>query len=104
MSSESATLQRAVLVVFKPLTALLFLLWLLSQGCFRPVEGDFPHHGQGLEDDELLWVLRIPANSEDAGIKEVSMRERMANCTTNPDLRRGASGPASKMDICERAF
>jgi hypothetical protein len=50
-------------------------LVLLSQACLQPVEGDFPNHGQGLEDDELLWVLRIPASPADAELDVVSMRD-----------------------------
>ena len=86
MSSESAAIKGPVGAVFKPLTALFLLLLLLSQSCFRPVDGDFPHHGQGLEDDELLWVLRIPANSEDAGIKAVSMRDSICFALYNQPL------------------
>lgn len=53
----------------------------IVQGCLRPVDGDFPNHGQGLDDDELLWVLRIPANPADADLPTLSMRDsiRFAN-------------------------
>jgi hypothetical protein len=58
-----------------------FLLTCLLQACLQPVEGDFPNHGQGLEDDELLWVLRIPASPADADLQTISMRDsiRFAN-------------------------
>jgi hypothetical protein len=56
-------------------------LALILQACLRPVEGDFPNRGQGLEDDELLWVLRIPVSPEEADLPTVSMRDsiRFAN-------------------------
>jgi hypothetical protein len=58
-----------------PSWTMLLLLAVLVQACFRPVEGDFPNHGQGLEDDELLWVLRIPATPEDADLGSLSLRD-----------------------------
>lgn len=43
--------------------------------CLRPVDGDFPIHGQGLSDDELLWVLRIPATPADADLTTVGPKD-----------------------------
>ncbi len=59
----------------------MILVSALLQSCFRPVEGDFPNRGQGLEDDELLWVLRIAASADDADLEIVSLRDsiRFAN-------------------------
>jgi hypothetical protein len=37
--------------------------------CLKPLDGDFPNKGQGLEDNELLWVLRIAATPGDADLK-----------------------------------
>lgn len=56
------------------LGALLLLLGGL-QACLQPVEGDFPQGGQGLLDEELLWVLRIPASAKEAELDVVSMRD-----------------------------
>lgn len=48
----------------------------IVQSCLRPVEGDFPTSGQGLDDDELLWVLRIPVSPDEAGLSgSISMRD-----------------------------
>jgi hypothetical protein len=62
------------------LVAMITLAFLV-QACLRPVEGDFPNRGQGLEDDELLWVLRIPVSPAEADLPSVSMRDsiRFAN-------------------------
>ncbi len=64
-----------------PIWIVVLMLLGIMQACYRPVEGDFPNHGQGLEDDELLWVLRIPATPEDADLDAVSLRDsiRFAN-------------------------
>lgn len=53
----------------------------LVQACLRPMEADFPNRGQGLADDELLWVLRIPATPKDGELPNISMRDsiRFAN-------------------------
>lgn len=57
---------------------LLVALALVVQACLRPVEGDFPNQGQGLADDELLWVLRIPVSPEEADLPSVSMRDSIS--------------------------
>ena len=49
-----------------------FVVFFCFSSCLRPVEGDFPIHGQGLSDDELLWILRIPASPEDGDLGPVS--------------------------------
>lgn len=43
--------------------------------CLRPLEGDFPIHGQGLSDDELLWVLRIPVSPAEGDLGPVSSED-----------------------------
>lgn len=54
------------------------VLLVALQACLRPVEGDFPNRGQGLADDELLWVLRIPISKEEADLTTVSMRDSIS--------------------------
>jgi hypothetical protein len=58
--------------------ASILLVCLGLQACLRPVEGDFPNRGQGLADDELLWVLRIPVSKEEADLTTVSMRDSIS--------------------------
>lgn len=59
--------------------AVWLLLAAVAQACLRPVEGDFPNTGQGLADDELLWVLRIPVSPSEAGLAgSLSMRDSIS--------------------------
>jgi hypothetical protein len=60
------------------LLAVICIMILSLQACLRPVEGDFPNRGQGLADDELLWVLRIPISKEEADLTTVSMRDSIS--------------------------
>lgn len=62
-------------LVWKVRLAIAVGCMLALQACLRPVEGDFPNRGQGLADDELLCVLRIPVSAKDADLGMVSMRD-----------------------------
>ncbi|MFM2375461.1 MAG: hypothetical protein RLZZ165_558 [Bacteroidota bacterium] len=59
---------------------------MVFQSCLRPVEGDFPTAGQGLADDELLWVLSIPATPEEADLPDLSMRDSIRFANYNKPL------------------
>lgn len=58
----------------------------LASSCLRPVEGDFPTHGHGLADDELLWVLRIPATPSDGDLGPVSTEDSIRFVRYNKPL------------------
>ena len=60
---------------FPVISGVLLMLVFLMQACLKPLEGDFPIHGQGLADDELLWVLRIPVSPTEADLPNISMRD-----------------------------
>ena len=40
--------------------ACLGLLLLSATACLRPLDSDFVNEGPGLEDNEMLWIMRIP--------------------------------------------
>lgn len=69
-----------------PLLAATLLLACLMQACLQPVEGDFPNRSQGLEDDELLCVLRIPASAEEAELATPSLRDSIRFANYNQPL------------------
>ncbi len=67
----------------KLLSPILILLLLIFGSCMKPMDSDFSSRS-GLRDDEILWVMQIPADSlstdialDDAETKKLNLHNRL---------------------------